>query len=253
LREIKAVRLFVSFASAVALFSGVGFALAAQDSAPSRLIGASQPLPRDGTYVTDDRLAFVVDRHGDSVRLRFDGGDEVFYLSSEAAPMGGRVLKYDTGAVALKVAGWGGVTLYTAADKNGLPAEYSDMPQNVDPPPIGEKDVKPFAAKLAQELSSREDFALGFAADWDAVGKSEVLRTLACDAMRNATYALESVAKTAKRVRLFDRIHIVRVVQGAKAGVTVQKGILLITIAPQMGLSARPSSLAIARAMQAVF
>jgi hypothetical protein len=166
--------------------------------------------------------------------------------------MGGRVLKYDTGAVALKVAGWGGVTLYTAADKNGLPAEFSDMSQNVDPPTIGEKDVKPFAAKLAQELSSREDFALGFAADWDAVGKSDALRTLACDAMRNATYALESVAKTAKRVRLFDRIHIVRVVQGAKAGVTVEKGILLITIAPQMGRSARPSSLAIARAMQAV-
>ncbi len=252
MREIRAVRLLVSFAFALALVGGAGFAVAAQDSAPSRLIGASQPLPRDGTYVTDDRLTFVVDRRGDSVRLRFDGGDEVFYLSSEAAPMGGRVLKYDTGAVALKVAGWGGVTLYTAAAKSGLPAEYSDMAQTVDLPPIGEKDVKPFAAKLAQELSSREDFALGFAADWDIVGKSEVLRTLACDAMRNATYALESVAKTASRIRLFDRIHIVRVVQGPKAGVTVQKGILLITIAPQMGLSARPSSLAIARAMQAV-
>jgi hypothetical protein len=49
---------------------------------------------------------------------------------------------------------------------------------------------------------------------------------------------------------LFDRIHIVRVIQGLKAGVVVQKGILLITIAPQMGLSARPSSLAIARALQ---
>ena len=245
------MRLLVSFAFALVLLGG-GFAVAAQDNAPSRLIGASQPLPRDGTYVTDDRLTFLVDRRGDSVRLRFDGGDEVFYLSSEAAPMGGRVLKYDTGAVALKVAGWGGVTLYTAAAKGGVPAEYSDMGQTVDPPPIGEKDVKPFAAKLAQELSSREDFALGFAADWDIVGKSEILRTLACDAMRNATYALESVAKTASRVRLFDRIHIVRVVQGPKAGVTVQKGILLITIAPQMGLSARPSSLAIARAMQAV-
>ena len=167
--RIKAVRLIVSFASALALLGGVGFAVA-QDSPPSRLIGALQPLPRDGTYVANDRLTFVVDRRGDSVRLRFDGGDEVFYLSSEAAPMGGRVLKYDTGAVALKVAGWGAVTLYTAADKNGLPAEFSDMPQNVDLPSIGEKDVKPFAAKLAQELSSREDFALGFAADWDAVG-----------------------------------------------------------------------------------
>jgi len=91
------VRLIVSFASALALLGGVGFAVA-QDSPPSRLIGALQPLPRDGTYVANDRLTFVVDRRGDSVRLRFDGGDEVFYLSTEAAPMGGRVLKYDTGA-----------------------------------------------------------------------------------------------------------------------------------------------------------
>jgi hypothetical protein len=147
LREIRAVRLLVSSIVALALVSGAGFAVAAQDNAPSRLIGASQPLPRDGTYVTDDRLTFVVDRRGDSVRLRFDGGNEVFYLSSEAAPMGGRVLKYDTGAVALKVAGWGGVTLYTAAAKSGLPAEYSDTAQTVDLPAIGEKDVKPFAAK----------------------------------------------------------------------------------------------------------
>src|SRR5258708_39190381 len=127
------------------------------------------------------------------------------------------------------------------------------MVENVDLPPISEKDVKPFAAKLAQELSSRDDFALGFAADWDAVGKSEVLRALACDAMRNATYALESVAKTPKRMLLFDRIHIVRVIQGPNAGWVGQKGILLITIAPEVGLSARPSSLAIARALQAAF
>lgn len=247
------MRLLVSSVIAWALFSGAGFAVAAQGNPPSRLIGASQPLPRDGTYVADDSLTFMVDRRGESVRLRFGGGDEVFYLSSEAAPMGGRVLKYDTGAVALKVTGWGGVTLYTAAAKGGIPAGYSDMVQNVDLPPISEKDVKPFAAKLAQELSSREDFALGFAADWDLIGKSEVLRALVCDAMRNATYALESVAKTPKRMLLFDRIHIVRVIPGPKAGVVVQKGILLITIAPEVGLSARPSSLAIARALQAAF
>jgi hypothetical protein len=248
------VRLSVLSVIAWALIGSGGFAVAAQGNLPSRLIGAPQPLPRDGTYVVaDDSLIFMVDRRGDSVRLRFGGGDEVFYLSSEAAPMGGRVLKYDTGAVALKVAGWGGVTLYTAAAKGGIPAGYSDMVQSVDLPPISEKDMRPFAAKLAQELSAREDFALGFAADWDVIGKSEVLRALVCDAMRNATYALESVAKTPKRMLLFDRIHIVRVVPGAKAGVVVQKGILLITIAPDVGLSARPSSLAIARALQAAF
>src|SRR5258707_1366625 len=77
----RAVRLLVSSVIALALFSGAHFAVAAQGSPPSRLIGVPQPLPRDGTYVVaDDSLIFLVDRRGDSVRLRFGGGDEVFYL-----------------------------------------------------------------------------------------------------------------------------------------------------------------------------
>ena len=252
-REIRAVRLLASFAVALALFIGAGFAVAAQESPPTRLMSASQPLPLDGTYVTDDRVTFFVDHLGGQVRLRFEGNDEVFYLTSEAATLGGRVLKYDTGAVALKVTGWGGVTLYTASAKSGIPAEYGGRDQNVDPPPVAPKDLKPFAAKLAQELSSREDFAIGFAADWSALAQSDALRVLGCDAMRNATYAVEQVAKTGKRALLFDRIHIVRIIQAAKPGVSVQKGILAIAIAPQRGPSARPSSLAMTRALQAAF
>jgi hypothetical protein len=265
LREFDAVRLQFSLALALALVMGTGLAdgaqqapprplLAQQSPPPARLLLApAAPLPRDGTYVANDDVTFMLDHFGGQVRLRFADNDEVFYLSSEAAPLGGRVLKYDTGVVALKVTGWGGVTLYTAQARNGLPAEYSDVIQNVDPPPVGPKEVKPFAAKLAQELSSREDFAIGFAADWDGLAQSDVLRALSCDAMRNATYAVEEVAKTAKRALLFDRIHIVRIIQAAKAGVTVQKGILAITIAPESGPSARPSSLAMIRALQSAF
>jgi hypothetical protein len=161
------------------------------------------------------------------------------------------MLKYDTGAIALQVTGWGGVTLYTADARGGLPAVYSDVVQNVDPPPVPGQGVKAFAQKFASEFASREDFAIGFAADWDQVEKSDILRNLACDTMRNATYALQTLAKNGRRNVLADRFHIVRVIQGIKAGVAVQKGILAITIAPQSGLSGRPSSLAIARALQA--
>ena len=59
------MRPLVSSAFALALLSGAGFAVAAQDNTPSRQIGASQPLPRDGTYIADDRLTFVVDRRGE--------------------------------------------------------------------------------------------------------------------------------------------------------------------------------------------
>jgi hypothetical protein len=214
------------------------------------LLTPSSPLPKDGTYIANDKIGFTVDHQGGQVRVRFVDNDEVFYLTSEAAPMGGRVLKYDTGAVALQVTGWGGLTLYTATAKAGLPAEFVDVSMSVDPPPVAAKDMKAFASRLAEDLSSGNDFAIGFAADWDRLAQSDTLRALICDAMRNATYALEGIAKSSKRGLVADRLHIVRVLQGAKPGVSVQKGILAVTIAPQQGAGARPSSLAIMRALQ---
>lgn len=251
------MKLPVSIAVALALVLGASAAAFAQQASlqpsppPGRLLlTPSAPLPRDGTYIANDKVSFTVDHQGGQVRLRFLDSDEVFYLTSEAAPMGGRVLKYDTGVVALQVTGWGGLTLYTTTASGGLPAEFVDVPMLVDPPPVSAKDMKSFAAKLAQELSTGNDFAIGFAADWDNIAPSDTLRALMCDAMRNATYALEGIAKSAKRGVVADRLHIVRVLQGTRPGVTLQKGILAITIAPQDGNGARPSSLAIRRVLQ---
>jgi hypothetical protein len=237
------------------LVLGAGLGASAQPAPPQPhlLLAPTTPLPRDGTYIANDRLAFVIDHFRDQVRLRFLDDDEVFYLSSEPAPMGGRVLKYDTGATALQVTGWGGLTLYTMQARNGLPAEYNDAVQSVDPPAVGANDVKAFAAKLAQDISASEDFAIGFAADWDNLARVDQLRALGCDAMRNVTYALKQLGKSGRRSIISDRIHIIRVIQGTKPAVTMQKGILSVTIAPQMGPSARPSSLAIVQTLQAAF
>lgn len=253
------MKLPVPIAVTLALILGVSFTASAQQTllqptppAARLLLTPSVPLPKDGTYIANDKIGFTVDHQGGQPRIRFLDNEEVFYLTSEAAPMGGKVLKYDTGAVALQVTGWGGLTLYTTAAKGGLPAEFVDVPMSVDPPPVAAKDMKAFAAKLAQDLSSGNDFAIGFAADWDKIAASDMLRGLICDAMRNAAYAIEEIAKSSKRSSAMDRLHIVRVLQGTKPAVAVQKGILAITIAPQEGNRARPSSLAIMRALQGV-
>jgi hypothetical protein len=241
------------FAVALALLAGAGVDASAQQQAPAgRLfLTPATPLPRDGTYSVGDTLSFALDHRNGRVRMRFADSDEVFYLSNESAPLGGRILKYDTGTTALQVAGWGGVTLYTADAQGGLPAEFTEATPSIDPAPVEGKDVKMFASRLARELSFREDFAVGFAAEWETLAQTEVDRALGCDAMRNATYALERLAKSGKRARVVDRVHIVRVMHGDKAGATYNKGVLTITYAPKAGQAARPSSLAIANVLMA--
>lgn len=241
----------------VRYFAGVAIACMAAGAPglraqiPSPALIAPQPIPHNGTYTVGDKTEFMIDHYGDQVRLRFSGSDEVFYLSSEAAPLGARVLKYDTGDPALRVAGWGGVTLYTAQEKTGVPAEYSDVVHNVDPPPVPAKEVKRFAAGLAHELNSGGDLIIGFAADWNVLADSSGVRELVCDAMRNTTYALEQVASGPTRNAIADHVHVVHIIEGNRIFALLRGGVLTVMVAPNMGEAGRPSSLAIAHALHA--
>ena len=75
-----------------------------------------------GSYSAGDNIAFSLDSYGDKYLLRFAGGPEAFVLSGDRVALGGRVLKYDTGATALRISVWGGMTLYTQEAPGGLPA-----------------------------------------------------------------------------------------------------------------------------------
>src|SRR5579883_2806361 len=66
-----------------------------------------------GTYNADDDITFTLIPYGDKYLLRFSGNPENFVLYGDRVALGGRELKYDTGALALKISVWGGITLYT--------------------------------------------------------------------------------------------------------------------------------------------
>jgi Domain of unknown function (DUF4908) len=212
------------------------------------------PAPADGRYMADDQLRFRIDLQDDQIRLRFIDSDEIFYLTSEPAPLGGRVLKYDTGEVALQVAGWGGLTLYTENDRGGVPAERADdEADGFEPVAVTAKDLKGFALKLAQDLAVAHDFGIGFAADWTELAQSDGVRALAVDAMRNAAYALGNLAQGPERDAIEDRFHLVRVIAAAEPGAKIEDGVLVISYTPEGGPSARPSSRAIARVLAETF
>jgi hypothetical protein len=212
------------------------------------------PAPADGRYLADDQLRFMIDVENDQIRLRFLDSDEIFYLMSEPAPIGGRVLKYDTGEVAFQVAQWGGLTLYTEDERGGVPAERADdETDNFQPSPVAAKDVRAFALKPAQGLEQTHDFGVGFAADWDELAQGDGVRALAVDAMRNAAYALDRLAQGPEREAIAERFHLVRVAAAAEPGAKMQDGVLVISYTPEGGPSARPSSRAISRVLAEAF
>ena len=212
------------------------------------------PGPSDGRYLADDQLRFMIKVENDQIRLRFMDSDEVFYLTSEPAPLGGRVLKYDTGEVALQVAGWGGLTLYTDSERGGIPAERADDDiAGFEPAPVIARDVRGFALKLAQGLEQTHDFGIGFVADWDELTQGDGVRALAVDAMRNAAAALDRLAAGPERAGIADRFHLVRVTAAPEPGVKMQDGVLIINYTPEGGPSARPSSRVIGRVLAEAF
>ncbi len=243
-------------ASTAVLFANLVTSLAAaQQAGPAgtRLpIVPAGPAPREGLYATADDIEFMVEHRDGQPRLRFVEAEEIFYLTSEPAMAGGRVLKFDTGETALAVSPWGGVTLYSRRTPIGVPAERGGDANGFEPRPVAAKDIKLFAARLSQQLADKQNLAIGFASDWAVLEHDAQLRALAADSMRNATYALELLATSREmRAVLADRLHAVRVAAAAEKSATLQNEVLVVTFEPQNGPASRPSSLAIARAVEA--
>src|ERR1700754_3597876 len=102
-----------------ALFTGAAHA---QDQMSERLSQERVGDVETGTY-SAGRVSFTLDRYEDKFIVRFAGDPEIYVLYPDRASLGGRVLKFDSGATVLRVAGWGGMTLYTDGDPGGVPAE----------------------------------------------------------------------------------------------------------------------------------
>jgi len=219
---------------------------------PQRLmITPTGEQPEDGQYAAGDEAQFWIDHQDENVRLRFSDSDEIFYLTNEPSTLGGRVLKYDTGDVALAVSGWGGVTLYTDRTPNGIPAERMGEAPNLDPRSVTARETQIFAAELSQDLETRERLNVGFAANWERISRGNHVRALAVDSMRNASYALtELSANRETKAAYAERIKVVRIVAGDGPEVEVENEVVTVSFDADGELSARPSSRAIIEAIR---
>ena len=144
-----------------------------------------------GDYSAADDVNFTLIPYGDKYLLRFDGNPENFVLYGDRIALGGRELKYDTGAIALKISVWGGVTLYTQDAPGGLPATRTG---DAALPPKLAVPVASLATALSDEeshLSYTQHLKLHFSADAAVVKGGDDARAYAFDTLVNSEIGIE--------------------------------------------------------------
>jgi hypothetical protein len=196
-----------------------------------------------GAYSAGDNLNFTLDSYGSRYLLRFADAPESYVLTVERIFLGGRILRYDTGATALRVSVWGGMTLYTAGAPNGLPA--TRVGDNAAPPrPAVDHDD--LAAALADEeshLAYTQGLHLRFSVEPAVLTGTDDNRSLAFDALVSAEAGIERlIATPGGRQALMRKFDMVRIVQGGKPGVSVAGKTLVVSYAPSAGAVGRASS-----------
>jgi hypothetical protein len=207
-----------------------------------------------GSYLAGDTVTFAIQNIGTNFLLRFNGNPETFVLYADRASMGGRILKYDDGETAIQVTVWGGITLYTDAKPNGLPAVRTGDAQPFGLANVSLGDLQSAAADEAQRFAYVRRLRLAVTMDWNAIGGDAGLRALYYDAMQNAVHGIDRfTGAAAAREAISKRVDTVAITPAAHPTVNMAGRTLLVTFNPGAGYVGRASSRAIARGLSKLF
>jgi hypothetical protein len=205
---------------------------------------------RPGTYSAGEQLKFTLNHYLDRYLLRFLGDSEIYVLTADHASLGGRVLKYDSGATALQVSGWSAITLYTDAQPGGVPAERTGDAAMPAVTFISLTDMQRAAADESAHLDYARGVRIAFLAEWPLLAGDQAVRAFAYDAMQNAARGIERFARSATaRAAFAARIDTVQLLASARPLVSLRGKTLDVAYNPEQGFSGRPSSRAIARSL----
>jgi hypothetical protein len=220
-----------------------------------RLKAERPSLVQPGLYNAGEKLTFTLAPYGNRDLLRFSGATETFVLSVERGSLGAKLMKYDTGATAVRVSIWGGMTIYTLDAPQGMPATYQGTAPAVPPLAISANELNAAFADEARHLTYVQNIALKFSADPAVLGADGETRGRAFDALTNAATGIERYLATnpAMRSVLAKRINNVRVAEGGKPTITLSGQTLLVSFVPDEGHEGHASSLAIQQELARLF
>ena len=233
----------ISILSLLAVMGLSGPAWAQSDAMRARLSAEKMSDVEAGLYSAGDSLNFTLAPYADRYLLRFSDGPEAYVLTVERVLLGGRILRYDTGAVALRVSVWGGLTLYTSATPGGLPATKTGEEIAPPAPPVSHNDLTAAMVDEGNHLAYTSKVRLRFLVETAILNGSDDNRRLAFDAMVSAEAGIERLlAAPGGREAFTSRFNTIRLVQGDKPGLAAAGKTLVISYAPDAGVAGHASS-----------
>ncbi|MBV9550143.1 MAG: DUF4908 domain-containing protein [Alphaproteobacteria bacterium] len=217
------------------------------DSILARLSAEKPAAPEPGLYSAGEGRDFVLLPWHGKYLLRFAGAAETFVLTSDPGSLGAKLLKYDTGAAALSVSVWGGVTLYAADAPGGLPATRQGDAATPAPAAITAADLKSAFDDEGNHFSYADNLGLRFMVD-GALPADAGGRALLFDVLDTCQAGIERflAAGAAARQALSHHVAQVKLEKAAKPGLALNGRTLLVRYVPADGFLGRLSSHAVA-------
>jgi hypothetical protein len=196
-----------------------------------------------GIYSAGDKANFTLAPYGDRYLLRFADSPESYVLTVERVILGGRILRYDTGVIAIRVSVWGGMTLYTTDTPGGLPATKIGEETAPPRPAVSHDDLADAMTDEESHLAYTRQLHLRFAADPAVLNGDDDSRRLAFDALVSAEAGVERlIASPGGREALTRRFDTVQLVPSDKPGINMSGKTLLVSFATAAGVAGHPSS-----------
>ena len=249
--------------SLLLLLAGTPLAQAQSDAPPGTPPGMASRLAADragavqtGRYNAGDSGNFTLESYGSGkYLLRFSGRGETFVLTTERGSLGVKLLKYDTGTVALRVSVWGGLTLYTQDAPQGAPATFQAPTQPSTVLSINNAELQSALNDETNHLNYAQNIALKFSADPAVLAADPETRGRAFYALINAATGIERflAATPAARPLLVKRVNSVKVAEGGKPTIALLGQTLVVSFVPSEGHEGHASSLAIQQELGKLF
>lgn len=194
-------------------------------------------LPQPGRYVSEGGPAFILDRSGTRILMRFERGTEIWSLRATPAPRGDMIYRNDAGDQVLRVTPDGAMTLFTTSTPRGAPVSRAGDGPSLAAPTLSPVQLWNYIVRQ----SGRASAALGrlVQVDVDIEPGSEAVTA---DALNTA---VDAIIRMARSSNLRDEAHRVRrivITDRGRAGASFHEGTLRIVIDSEAGLAGRPSS-----------